>query len=712
MLIKHIADHGGRFFENNAGYSLAIGKRKIPLSMRPDNLDVARLLIAALNLTANTPLGRAVVLRLMVHASTNCEKMAHRSFAAMVSDSIYVPVNDGRLVQITSSGAKQVENGSNQDAIWVDHPFDNAFSPLSELPPDAVIQQGLKLFEELLVDTQACGDEMGWFTAINGALLPFVRDILDARFLLVHTGGAGSGKTTGARRFLRLLGLADVHGDYSLAALGNQTDPGFLVLDNREQRDVDRPMMNYLLYLATGADRARSDREGNIRRGDARPIAHLTSIEGMHSEELRRRCVDVSYQISGRPIASEPTDQAILRSRSVIFGGMAAVLSRFLNIRGSKAAPSPARVAGFPGHFAALCDLLRAFGDVSSRGRAWADSVVERWVRVLDELDGAEDQLESLIKGVALSGSLGMPVQANIGGQNGSLYCTDASALHRALRSQGDPVAIPVSPSGLGRRIKNSRFVAIQAVDSSTAPGLKQLERTRHHRPLGIFIPPDALGPAAPCDNQTLGPPTPEKLSLLNKAHEGHCYVDWQDDCRFIWEYVPGKNDCIRAFVSAFKTSLVRRSDGTACLKKASAIEHAARALQPLLPSEWRRWAFVPIPPSIPLGEVGYDSRLATTLDLVRPPLDVRSILNQVKATVSCAKGLPPNARASLMALAANKGDCPPGIVLFDDILASGSHFSAAKSVLRKSFPDIPIVGLFLARSCLQPLALAAHGGA
>lgn len=41
----------------------------------------------------------------------------------------------------------------------------------------------------------------------------------------------------------------------------------------------------------------------------------------------------------------------------------------------------------------------------------------------------------------------------------------------------------------------------------------------------------------------------------------------------------------------------------------------------------------------------------------------------------------------------------PKEIWLFDDTLIKGTHFRVAKEFLRQRFPNIPIVGFFIARS-------------
>jgi predicted amidophosphoribosyltransferase len=40
----------------------------------------------------------------------------------------------------------------------------------------------------------------------------------------------------------------------------------------------------------------------------------------------------------------------------------------------------------------------------------------------------------------------------------------------------------------------------------------------------------------------------------------------------------------------------------------------------------------------------------------------------------------------------------PKVIGLFDDVLTTGSHYRAASAVLKQAFPDVRIIGFFIAR--------------
>jgi len=47
----------------------------------------------------------------------------------------------------------------------------------------------------------------------------------------------------------------------------------------------------------------------------------------------------------------------------------------------------------------------------------------------------------------------------------------------------------------------------------------------------------------------------------------------------------------------------------------------------------------------------------------------------------------------------------PTIIGVFDDVLTAGSHFKAVKNVLSTRFPQVPIMGIFIARRIFPPMA-------
>ena len=165
-----------------------------------------------------------------------------------------------------------------------------------------------------------------------------------------------------------------------------------------------------------------------------------------------------------------------------------------------------------------------------------------------------------------------------------------------------------------------------------------------------------------------------------------HCYLDTTDECYFTDEY----ESCNRPGTKRQILSLKRGNE--------SAIVGLARQLAAALPREWTsNYTFVPMPQS---------SAATNPLKLMLGRLDVgdtRDFLVQMGDTPSSHNGWRPmpEQRAKLLTLNELEVDPEPkAVVIVDDVLATGSHFRAAKMAVRRRWPHMRVIGVFLARVC------------
>ncbi|MGK9453262.1 hypothetical protein ACSSZE_18735 [Acidithiobacillus caldus] len=116
---------------------------------------------------------------------------------------------------------------------------------------------------------------------------------------------------------------------------------------------------------------------------------------------------------------------------------------------------------------------------------------------------------------------------------------------------------------------------------------------------------------------------------------------------------------------------------------------------------------FVPIPPSKAKSDPLYDDRLLQSLRLVNQGIDVREL---ILLSLSCKphhehtfgeRRPTPQQLLNLYTINESEAQTPvkPTIVLFDDILTTGSHFVACKNLLNERFPTANIIGLFIGRA-------------
>jgi len=487
----------GQYLRNDDGsLHVIIGGKRIALKNDPDNHDLNSLFLTVCNITTVTQTAKVAIQRIQVEAHRKASSMRLRKFSAMSEDrsKLYVPVHGGKLMIIAAEGISQADNGRNADSLWVEHPEGAPFDYSSGNP-----EVGLRHFEPLLVDTQAClHPAMRWFVAMQEGLFPYVRELCPARFITVHIGPSQQGKTTGAKRFTILHGLGDVKGDYSVPALASLGDIGLLTLDNKEQANFSH-LIDFLLYLATGAERGRAKKDGTLRRGASRPVGVITTIEGVYKAELHNRCVQVQYRIAGHEIGRDGIEREIHQRRNEICSAMMAVLQRYQQIRSEARPATPDPIPNFSENFAALCDLLRAYGQVAGKPAEWSQRIIESWNRILQRKEADEDELEHPILWAFHEwhpDEIGWnDAQITFEGRRGRLVYGSCSLLLAALRKLNlRDCQLPRTGQALGRRLRSGKYQAFQVLDEESAPELAMLKRTAERRgPVGIFFPDDSM---------------------------------------------------------------------------------------------------------------------------------------------------------------------------------------------------------------------------
>lgn len=494
VLIDSIKERGGKYMRDETGalHVLFENGTRVPLAYTKDNYALAGLLNRACSVSTISAASQIGIQRLSTFADGQAAQMRFRRFSAFFADrnALYVPVIGGKLLLIeTGKITPGVPNGSNDANLWLEHPTNQPME--YQHPNDPSI--GLGHFKRLLVDTQACKTpEMKWLVAMHEGLFPFVRDVSPARLIAVHLGASQSGKTSGAQRFTLLHGLGNVKGDYSVAALANMPEIGLLVLDNKEQANFTRDLIDYLLFLATGAERGRSNQDGSMRQqSTGRPVGVITTIEGVVRTELQNRCMNIEYEVPGNGrLKRAPIEAEIAQRRTEILSALVPVLHRYLAIR-LQDISTPNPVPDFEEHFTALCYLLRAYGEVAGEAGDWAENIISVWAKTLDRSDADDGgELEETLLYLLTNGTnLNVADSAfQHNGANGTLYVVEATPLLNALRSMSPAMPLPATPQGLTQRLRGHRLTRCTFLDEKLAPGAAPLKRTATKRPIGFFV--------------------------------------------------------------------------------------------------------------------------------------------------------------------------------------------------------------------------------
>ena len=200
----------------------------------------------------------------------------------------------------------------------------------------------------------------------------------------------------------------------------------------------------------------------------------------------------------------------------------------------------------------------------------------------------------------------------------------------------------------------------------------------------------------------------PQRLTKIDDlARRDHYYLTDVDACFYIGEYTARKGYAYsetNQLIINFKKPVKRRGRPEWHYKE-QAIRDAASAFRNALsPKEIENFTFVPIPPSKTKEDPLYDDRVLRMLGAIRSDveMDIRELIIQTENTdavhTQTERLLPKQILKSYQIDQSLVDQEPKIIALVDDVLTTGAHFQAAKSVLSKTFPRRPVIGLFIAR--------------
>jgi len=204
-------------------------------------------------------------------------------------------------------------------------------------------------------------------------------------------------------------------------------------------------------------------------------------------------------------------------------------------------------------------------------------------------------------------------------------------------------------------------------------------------------------------------------LKIDSLVRDQHHYLEHTDSCYFVFEYTArggfsysdGNN-----FVINYKKSVGRKGNPAEYQHKTNAINRAAT----ILSSMSKNWPleiflFVPVPPSKLKSDPLYDDRLVQTLELASNQLGGKLIYKElVIQTVSTTPShqsedgqrlSPSEHLEAYISSTTEQSDESINIIIFDDVITTGSHFKAMQSFLITLYPNANFIGLFFARRAL-----------
>ena len=206
----------------------------------------------------------------------------------------------------------------------------------------------------------------------------------------------------------------------------------------------------------------------------------------------------------------------------------------------------------------------------------------------------------------------------------------------------------------------------------------------------------------------TSGALFPSRFSKVDElALPNHFFLSEDDDCYYIGEYTAQKGysySATNSLISNFKKEMDRK-ETLQWRYKGEAIQRVATTFRMgIKDTALKSLTFVPVPPSKSKDDPLYDDRLTQMLLAIDSSLDldVREMVVQdvsTPATHLSDERPRPDELIGLYSLDESLTDpAPTNIAIVDDLLTTGSHFRAMKTVLSSRFPSAYIMGLFIAR--------------
>ncbi|NOQ52389.1 MAG: toprim domain-containing protein, partial [Desulfuromonadaceae bacterium] len=213
-----------------------------------------------------------------------------------VKDTIYLNLNgpNNSILKISRERVEEITNGMNDDHVLLSS--SGKISPMNWLP-DVDVQEGMTALKELMFDNLAI-EKKQRYLVLAWAISGLCPDLAPYQFLMKFGGYASSGKSTGAKFISTLFFGSDELSDPSgAAAFSNAAQNPLLVIDNLENRDLNRGMQKFLLLAATRGQKEK--RRGGTDTGTVdespRALICVTAIEPFTLSELITRTFEIPF---------------------------------------------------------------------------------------------------------------------------------------------------------------------------------------------------------------------------------------------------------------------------------------------------------------------------------------------------------------------------------------------------------------------------------
>ena len=202
--------------------------------------------------------------------------------------------------------------------------------------------------------------------------------------------------------------------------------------------------------------------------------------------------------------------------------------------------------------------------------------------------------------------------------------------------------------------------------------------------------------------------PFPDNLTEIDElTRPHHVYLTTDDECLFLGEYT-ARRGYAHSVTNQLLINLKKPMDRRRLPEwpyKGNAIRRAARAFRNAInEEELRKATFVPVPPSKAKNDPMHDDRMVKMIRAMDQtnPVDCRELVVQAESMAAAHESdIRPGPDELCARYSVDQSLIEPQptfIIVVDDLITTGAHFTAAKRVLRGVFPAVSVVGYFVAR--------------
>lgn len=197
-----------------------------------------------------------------------------------------------------------------------------------------------------------------------------------------------------------------------------------------------------------------------------------------------------------------------------------------------------------------------------------------------------------------------------------------------------------------------------------------------------------------------------KKIDELTK--DDHHYLKNSDNCHYFGEYTSHKgynHSPTNNLISNFKKPLEVKNTPQWRYKERAIIKIAQLFTANIGFKKPENVILVPIPPSKKKDDPNYDDRMSRVLSIYsrESNLDFRELIGIKKNIpafhLNVGNRLTPDELKENMFVDLQLcNNIKPTIVLFDDVITTGSHYKACQELILENYPDSKIIGIFVAR--------------